>query len=290
MTSTISFITTTFNDSKYLFRLLRSIDASTQYKHECIIVEDGSTDLKSRNAFDQLQPASEKQTINKIRVSNKGLAEARNIGLNERNGEITRFVDADDYLTVGGTDRLIQRMNESNSDIAIGDYFLWTESQERITWPARNNSNISILEWNNLPGYWERVFTIPIHSAIFRNLTVDFQNGMRSKEDWVFWSKVSRGSFPELIEVPVCGYVLHGSNMTSVRDLRSALYWLEAFLAVRKNSTPLIAQHEKALIGHFLKVYWDRVPVNEKDAFRNRETIGTESEQFLKTILEVLNV
>jgi hypothetical protein len=113
---------------------------------------------------------------------------------------------------------------------------------------------------------------------------------MRSKEDWIFWSEVSRGSFPAILNEPVCGYVMHGANMTRVRNLQSALQWLQAFLVVHKNLPRILEPHEKPLIHHFLRFYWDRISSDERKNFRERQSFSTDAEFFLKDIITELNV
>jgi glycosyltransferase involved in cell wall biosynthesis len=259
---------------------------STKLDHECVIVEDGSTSFSSRKAFDELKPSRPGQVLKKIRTSNSGLADARNTALENSSGEAIRFVDADDYLTVRSTDLLIQSMNTRNSSIAIGDYFIWDENRERIDWPIRNNHAISVKEWQEISSLWEREFTIPIHSAIFKNLDLFFEPGMKSKEDWVFWSHISMDNTPSFIDYPVCGYVLHQSNMTSSRTLKSSLYWIEAFLKLRNRKMFHSSTDEKLLSSHFLRVYWDRVSAEEREDFMNKSEVDSDCENFLKELLK----
>jgi len=285
----LSFITTTFNDAKYLNRLIQSIGMSTSLRHECVIVDDGSTSHRARRAFDELVPISENQILKKIRIENSGLAEARNIGIKQASGQVIRFVDTDDYLTVGSTDLLIEVMERRNANLAIGDYFLWDENHEIVNWPLRNNNSITVKEWQELPNLWEREFSIPIHSAIFKNLKTLFESGMRSKEDWVFWSKLSKETHPSFLDYPVCGYVLHQSNMTSIRTLQSSLYWIEAFLKLKHERMFKSVTEEKMLEAHYLRTYYDRIPDLEKQNFREKKVYESESEKFLIQLLDELN-
>lgn len=287
MIQSIVFVTTTFNDSKYLHRLGSSISASTKHKHFWIVVNDGSNDLRSLSNYHALKPASSLQTIIKLSIENVGLASARNIGLSEVSSDFVRFVDADDYLVPSSTDDLIEKALEDDADIALGDYFLWNENHELTDWPIRNNAAITLNEWKSLPYAWETKFTIPIHSAVFRNLEIKFNEGMRNREDWVFWSKLSRSTKQvTILPSPVCGYVQHEQNMSSGRSVATCLAWLEAYDQIASIFPERYVEERPVMIQHFLRTYWDKTKPTEKSLFLSGEYKLSAPAKKLYSILE----
>ena len=91
----ISIIITNFNYSKFLDRAIRSafVQNYPTDKYELIVVDDCSTD-KSLEIIE-----SYGDLINKIYLKNNvGLSKARNIGVQESNGEYIIFIDADDFI------------------------------------------------------------------------------------------------------------------------------------------------------------------------------------------------
>lgn len=105
----ISVIIPVYNVSKYLKQCLDSIINQTYKNLEIILVNDGSTD-------DSLTICEEYQRLDSriIIVSqvNKGLAGARNTGIEKATGTYSTFVDSDDWLV---ENCLFELINKSNS-------------------------------------------------------------------------------------------------------------------------------------------------------------------------------
>lgn len=90
-----SFIVPVYNTSKYLKRCLDSLIGQKFESYEIIIVNDGSTD----NSEDIIKCYLNKyKKIKYIKQRNKGLSEARNVGVKHAKGEYLLFVDSDDYV------------------------------------------------------------------------------------------------------------------------------------------------------------------------------------------------
>src|ERR687898_2245292 len=83
-----------YNQAHFLGEAIESV-LSQSYEHfEIIVVDDGSTDETS-------EVASRYEGVRLIRQENRGLAGARNRGLEEAKGEYVVFLDADDRLLPG---------------------------------------------------------------------------------------------------------------------------------------------------------------------------------------------
>ena len=282
----ISFVTTTYNDALFLPRLIRSIANSTDRPHKCVIVNDGSDQKKSNAIFSELRAVGPHQTIELVETHNLGLASARNLGIDRTNSKYIRFIDADDYLAAGSTDLLIRTIEKSESDVAIGNYNLWNEGSNKIEWPARNNSDISNLQWRDLTVMWELLYTIPIHSALFRNIDIRFPDGFKSKEDWVLWSQVSKLGRLEVTPQSVCTYILHENNMTKARDIRTCIHWIHAFLYINENVRIFKKSEREKMLVHFLKTYWDRIDQTVFLSLIKQSASMNRDEKFLVSVLE----
>lgn len=94
-TPVVSVIIPVYNAEKYLVRCLDSVLAQSFSSLEIICINDGSTD----SSLDILQSyASRDARIKIIHQENRGIAAARNAGLNEACGQYISFVDSDDAL------------------------------------------------------------------------------------------------------------------------------------------------------------------------------------------------
>ncbi len=86
-----------YNLGEYLNETLDSILGTAYAPYEVIVVNDGSTELKSLKVLQEI----ESQKIRCVRIchtENRGLASARNFGAEAARGEFVAFVDADDLV------------------------------------------------------------------------------------------------------------------------------------------------------------------------------------------------
>lgn len=84
-----------YNTEEYVEDALLSVMNQTLKEIEIIVINDGSTD----NSFERISKLA--QTDPRIRIfsqTNKGLSEARNVGMSKTTGEFIYFMDSDDLL------------------------------------------------------------------------------------------------------------------------------------------------------------------------------------------------
>ncbi len=91
---TISVIIPVYNSEKYLAEAIDSVLAQTCREFELIIIDDGSTD-RSREI------ATSYPNVNYVYQQNKGVAAARNRGIQIATSEYLAFLDADDLWLPG---------------------------------------------------------------------------------------------------------------------------------------------------------------------------------------------
>ena len=93
--SQISIIVPVYNAAKYLSRTIASIQAQTFEDWELLFVNDGSTD----NSAEIIEGYATKDArIKLIHQKNLGPARARNVGMNNAQGQYISFVDSDDTI------------------------------------------------------------------------------------------------------------------------------------------------------------------------------------------------
>lgn len=106
----ISIIIPVYNAENYLKRCLESVIHQTYKELDIIMVNDGSTD-QSPNICDKY--ASIDSRIKVIHKKNRGVSNARNVGLNIAKGDYIHFVDADDWLEENTYLTLVKEVNSS---------------------------------------------------------------------------------------------------------------------------------------------------------------------------------
>lgn len=112
----ISLIIPVYNVEKYLRKCLLSVKEQTFQDYEVVIVNDGSTD-HSADIIREFAAADDR--IKYFEIPNGGVGNARNYGVRQSKGEYICFLDSDDYMEPDCLERLINTLEEKQSDIAI---------------------------------------------------------------------------------------------------------------------------------------------------------------------------
>ena len=186
----ISVIVPVYKAEKYLHRCVDSILAQTFTDFELILVNDGSPD-NSGAICDEYA-----QKDNRVRVFHKengGVSSARNLGLDNAQGEYITFCDADDYVT---PDWLMAYSNAmmDNTDLAIQGYNIidcdkniikHLPSQKGNTFEAKQKLIISLMRQEVYGYLWIKLFRRQLIEQ--NNIRFDIKSAFR--EDAQFFSK-----------------------------------------------------------------------------------------------------
>ena len=151
----ISVIVPMYNVYDVIDTLLNSLSSQTFKKIEIIFVDDCSSD----GTVDKVSSWAENQVFscNIIRhEKNKGVASARNSGLENATGDYIYFVDADDYIESDALERLYDTAISTGTDIVGCEWYLSFDRGERwINQPDIHNGiemfiqfSSNTLRWN----------------------------------------------------------------------------------------------------------------------------------------------
>jgi glycosyltransferase involved in cell wall biosynthesis len=91
MNQSISVVIPLYNKAQYIARALKSVLKQSLVPFEIIVVDDGSTDGGGNLVMELGEPR-----IRLISQENQGVSSARNRGINEAQGDLIAFLDADD--------------------------------------------------------------------------------------------------------------------------------------------------------------------------------------------------
>lgn len=115
----VSVIIPVYNAEKYISKCLDSV-VSQQGIEEIIIVNDGSTDNSSKIIENYAKKYSKIKVINQ---ENKGVSEARNIGIKQAKAKYITFIDSDDWLEPESFKKVINIIKKDNSDIVLTGFY-----------------------------------------------------------------------------------------------------------------------------------------------------------------------
>jgi glycosyltransferase involved in cell wall biosynthesis len=173
----VSVIVPCFNHGEFLSEAVRSVTNDKSGNIELIVVDDGSTDHRTRKKIDNLCA----EGIKVIRQENKGLGPARNAGILASQGEYIFPLDADDRLQSGWIDRGIGILDsDSQVGVVYGDAQCFGSRTER--WRVGSFDRDRLLYWNFIHA-----------SALYRRSVWEQNSGydgtmpVQGLEDWDFW-------------------------------------------------------------------------------------------------------
>ena len=218
----VSVVIPCFNHGEFLPEAVASVTNINRDDIESIVVDDGSTDERTRKEIDALPPLG----IRVVRQENKGLAAARNAGILVSRGKYILPLDADNHLRSGYIEHGI-RILDANPPVGVvyGDAeFVGVRSGR---WYVGAFNRDRLLQWNYIDA-----------CAIFRR-SIWEQNGgydstmpVQGYEDWDFWlSALERGwQFAYVPEVLFDYRTAHDSMITRTKGFESQI---EAFVAMK---------------------------------------------------------
>lgn len=125
----VSVIVPVYNVEKYLDRCLISIVNQTLKNIEIILVDDGSKDTSGK-LCDEWQKKDKR--IKVIHKENEGLGFARNSGINIANGKYICYIDSDDYIKLDTLEKVLSRLEKTNSDICYFGFIEKIGEKEKI--------------------------------------------------------------------------------------------------------------------------------------------------------------
>ncbi len=118
MSALVSVIVPVYNVEAYLAECLDSIIAQTYPDMEILCVNDGSKD-GSRSILAEYEKKDSRIVI--LDKENGGLSDARNYALDRARGEYIACVDSDDVIAADMVGKLVKRLEDTGSDIAVCD-------------------------------------------------------------------------------------------------------------------------------------------------------------------------
>lgn len=262
-----SVVITNYNYGKYLESAVQSVLNQTLKSIEVIIVDDGSTDYKSREIVQSFIGLAK---VKVILQENQGVSAARNNGISEARGKYICAMDADDLFLPSYLEQCVFELESHDN---LGFVYSWVRffGDENFTWQTQN-FNIDVALRENLT----------CGAAVFQKTDWALVNGYslgmhKGFEDWEFWLKLAQvGRCGKVIPAPLFLYRRHGvtrgynaesvrnSLKNDIRTLNNHLYedtmWKNT---VKKYSTVISPSHYPFHLSS----------VNKRNSISNNESI-----------------
>lgn len=203
-TPSISVIIPIYNQEKYLYRSLSSIDCCTFDSYEVLLIDDGSTD-KSKKIC--LEYCNKNPRFKYIHKENGGVASARQLGVDKAIGQYLIHVDPDDWVEPNYLGELFAEAVENDADIVICDYIEeYENSQNYFSHEKFEKCSIDELKLNIADGsIWGICWNKLVKHSVITVFNIKFEKGINFQEDKLYTYRL------------LC-------NVSKVRFVKQALY------------------------------------------------------------------
>ena len=226
-------VLTTYNGASrgYLIEAIESVINQSYENYELLIVDDGSND-HTRN---QCSPFLDNPKVRYLQQENKGLAGARNTGIEASRGEFVCFLDDDDVWKPEKLQRQIDfieaRLRRTDN---WGLVFTWLEliDAQGTVISVRGKRQEGMIYRNLI---LENIIEAPSSVLVRREVFEDigfFDESLHSCEDWDMWLRISKKYLVFPVREYLVQYREHQNTMSADFDrmLSSAMMVLDKVL------------------------------------------------------------
>ena len=179
----VSIVMPAFNAAAHIGAAVSSALSQTVDDLEVVVVDDGSTDETAAIA------AAHGARVRVVSQPQRGVAEARNRGIEEARAPLIAFCDADDILFPAHVEAMLATREATGATIVTANaYWLFStgidprKTRHRGRFPAPDRQRRSILEQNF-------VSTMSLFPTGLAGDVGPFSPDLRHAEDWDFWMR-----------------------------------------------------------------------------------------------------
>ena len=217
-----------FNTLEYLSRCINSIKNQTYQNIEILIINDGSTD-ESKRMCELI--AKQDKRIKIINQDNKGLAAARNVGIEQSSGDYICFIDSDDYIENSMIETLLKNIQKSNADVCECSFFIHMKngSVKDVTCEQKGVTIVSG-KLDLINAYSDATILIPAWDKIYRKSSIlDMQfdkECFKEDADYIYRLCMAGKKFA-LVPQPFYHYVKRKSSSLTSDKISERLFTLK---------------------------------------------------------------
>ena len=226
----ISVLIPVYNVEPYLHRCLDSVLSQSIDNWECVLVDDGSTDLCGKICD---QYAEKDSRFHVFHRKNHGLSESRSYALQHSSGEYVVFVDSDDWLDDNYLKSMFDGFRNANDrvDIVMCDYWINnTDSQLYIANTPTNCSSKAIindtLRRKIHAGLWSKMF----RRTLLEKNGVSFSRYDYYEDMFLFVSLLHYAKKNVYLPVATYHYCYNPKSYTHDSDFQKRLHLYEEFV------------------------------------------------------------
>lgn len=240
----VSILIPVYNSELYLRECLNSVmNQITNYLFEVVIVDDGSTDNSSKILNEY---KNKYNNIKLITQENKGIATARNVLLENADGEYISFVDSDDTVDKHFIQKMMTVINDEHTECVKCNYKKIEYESKKLVYKSSYCKTVDSKKINKY--LWGAI----IKKSLFNG--VSFPDGYWF-EDMIFnYLVLSKIDYISLCEDYLYNYYEYNISASKIQGKKSNLKNLDQFYLVfylvnyQKENDVLITNYQKNVI------------------------------------------
>lgn len=224
----VTIVVPVFNTLEYLSRCINSIKNQTYQNIEILIINDGSTD-ESKRMCELI--AKQDKRIRVINQDNKGLAESRNIGVEQASGEFICFIDSDDYIENSMVETLLKSIQQTNADVCECSFFIHMKNGV-VKDVTCEQKGVKVVEGqlDLMNAYSDATILIPAWDKIYRKSSIKdlkFDKGCFKEDADYIYRLCMAGKKFALVSKPFYHYVKRKSSSLTGDKISDRLFSLQ---------------------------------------------------------------
>ncbi|MFE4350600.1 glycosyltransferase family 2 protein [Peribacillus butanolivorans] len=154
----ISVIIPAYNVEEYIEKCLDSLVSQLFTDFEVILINDGSTD-RTKDILEEY--SNQHKFIRVYNITNKGVSNARNLGLLYSRGDYITFCDADDWFDVDVLEKVFETISRYQGDLVVyGRRDILSDSR---SFSYNDHNEVKVLSYKK-SDYLKEVFSIGKHT------------------------------------------------------------------------------------------------------------------------------
>ena len=208
----ISVIIPTYNRKKTLARAIQSVMNQSLSPFEILIIDDGSNDGTEEWVKENFQ------NIKYIYQNNRGVSSARNIGVENANGDWVAFLDSDDEWL---SNKLHEQVIAIESNPKIKFFHtneIWIRNGVRVNQMKKHKKYGGYIFEKCLDICRVSPSSVLIQKEVFDNIGV-FDESLRVCEDYDLWLRITSKYPVVFLDVPlIYKYGGHADQLSKVND------------------------------------------------------------------------
>ncbi|MAI87260.1 MAG: glycosyl transferase [Candidatus Marinimicrobia bacterium] len=208
----ISVIIPTYNRKKTLARAIQSVINQSLSPFEILIIDDGSNDGTEEWVKENFQ------NIKYIYQNNRGVSSARNIGIENANGDWVAFLDSDDEWLPNKLHEQLKAI-ESNPEVKFfHTNEIWIRNGVRVNQMKKHKKYGGYIFEKCLDMCRVSPSSVLIQKEVFDNIGV-FDESLRVCEDYDLWLRITSKYPVVFLDVPlIYKYGGHADQLSKVND------------------------------------------------------------------------